>query len=274
VGALQFCDRAALERDLRGADVLFNTYWIRAPRAGVDFGTAVANTGVLLRAAERAGVRRVVHLGVSGSADGSALPYFRGKAAVDRLLKQSRLSHAIVRPTLIFGEGDVLLNNIAWCLRRFPLFLVPGRGDYPLQPVAAEDVARLAVEAGAGQSDEEFDAAGPDTLAFIELVRAIRAAIGSRTPVAAAPPQLVLGAVAIVGRARRDTMLSADELNDLMAGLLASREPPRGRLRLRDWLEARGGELGRRYVSERVRNWRPIASRSRTSCTSRRGRRA
>jgi uncharacterized protein YbjT (DUF2867 family) len=274
VGALQFSDPAALERDLRGAEVLFNTYWIRAPRAGVDFGTAVANTGVLLRAAERAGVRRVVHLGVSGSADGAALPYFRGKAAVDRLLRESRLSHAIVRPTLIFGEGDLLLNNIAWCLRRFPLFLVPGRGDYPLQPVAAEDVARLAVEAAARRSDEEFDAAGPDTLAFIELVRAIAAAIGSRTPAVAAPPRLVLGAVTILGRLRRDTMLSADELTGLMAGLLASREPPRGRLRLRDWLEARGVELGRRYVSERVRNWRPIARPSRTSCTSRRGGRA
>lgn len=255
VGGLQFSDPTALERDLRGADVLFNTYLIRAPRAGVDFGTAVANTGVLLSAAERAGVRRVVHLGVTGSAPGSALPYFRGKAAVDRLLRESRLSHAIVRPTLIFGDGDVLLTNIAWCLRRFPLFLVPGRGDYPLQPVAAEDVARLAVEAGARESDEEFDAAGPDTLAFMELVRAIGAAIGSRTPVVGAPPKLVLGAATIVGRARRDTMLSGDELTGLMAGLLASREPPRGRLRLRDWLEARGGELGRRYVSERMRNW-------------------
>jgi uncharacterized protein YbjT (DUF2867 family) len=202
VGSLQFSDPAALERDLRGADVLFNTYWIRAPRAGFDFGTAVDNTAVLVGAAERAGVRRVVHLGVSNSGPGSALPYFRGKAAVDRLLKASRMSHAIVRPTLMFGQGDVLLNNIAWCLRRFPLFLVPGEGEYPLQPVAAEDVARLAVEAGARDSDAEFDAAGPDTLAFIELVRAIRAAIGSRTPVVTAPPKLVLGAAAVVVLAR------------------------------------------------------------------------
>jgi nucleoside-diphosphate-sugar epimerase len=152
----------------------------------------------------------------------------------------------------------VLLNNIAWCLRRFPLFLVPGRGDYPLQPVAAEDVASLAVDASERAGDEEFDAAGPDTLAFSALVRAIRSAIGSRTPLVAAPPKLAHGATTIVGRARRDTMLTADELTGLMAGLLASREPPRGRLRLQDWLEARGKTLGRRYVSERVRNWRCV----------------
>ena len=124
-------------------------------------------------------------------------------------------------------------------------------------------MARLAVEAGVRDTDEEFDAAGPDTLAFFGLVRAIGAAIGSSTPLVTAPPWLVLGAATIVGRARRDTMLSADELTGLMAGLLTSREPPRGRLRLGDWLEARGGELGRRYVSERVRNWPPIAPRSR-----------
>jgi uncharacterized protein YbjT (DUF2867 family) len=256
VGGLQFSDPAALEHDLRGADALFNTYWIRAPRAGVDFDTAVANTGRLLGAAERAGVRRVVQLGVTSSAPGSTLPYFRAKAAVDGLVRESPLSHAIVRPTLIFGDGDVLLNNIAWCLRRFPLFLLPGRGDYHVQPVAAEDVARLAVEAGERAGDEEFDAAGPDTLTFSALVRAIRSAIGSRTPLVAAPPKLVHRATTIVGRARRDTMLTADELTGLMAGLLTSREPPRGRLRLRDWLDARGNGLGRRYVSERARNWR------------------
>ena len=251
-GRLQFADEVALERDLRGADTLFNTYWIRSPRAGIGFDDAVANIGVLLRAAERAGVRRMVQIGVSNSAEDSPLAYFRGKARADALVRASKLDYAIVRPTLIFGREDVLLSNIVWAMRRFRLFLLPARGAYPIQPVAAEDVARIAVDARDG---DELDAAGPDRLTFAELVRLLRDAAGLRARIVPAPPWAALAGATIVGRARRDTMLTPQELEGLMAGLLASGEEPRGRVRLADWLEEHGGALGLRYVSERRRNW-------------------
>ena len=251
-GRLQFSDERALEADLRGADTLFNTYWIRAPRAGVGFEQAVAHVEVLLRAARRAGVQRVVQIGVSNSSQRSQLAYFRGKALADQVVRECGLAHAIVRPTLIFGRDDVLLNNIVWAMRRFGLFLVPGRGDYPIQPVAAEDVARIAVEAGDG---EELDAAGPDRLEFERLVRMLRGAGGVRARILPAPPRLALAGATIVGAARRDTMLTRQELEGLMAGLLASSEPPRGRIGLAKWLSEHGAALGRRYVSERRRNW-------------------
>ena len=93
---------------------------------------------------ENADVRRVVHISIARAGQ-SQLPYFRGKAALETALRSSELSHAIVRPTVIWGGGrDVLLNNIAWCLRRFPVFLLPG-GKYQIQPVHVEDLAALAV---------------------------------------------------------------------------------------------------------------------------------
>ncbi|MGH2948276.1 MAG: SDR family oxidoreductase [Solirubrobacteraceae bacterium] len=251
-GRLQFADERALEADLGGAETLFNTYWIRSPRAGVTFEHAVANIGVLLRAAERAGVRRIVQIGVANSSERSPLAYFRGKALADRLVRESGLASAIVRPTLIFGPGDVLLNNIVWAMRRFHVFLLPGRGDYQIQPVAAEDVARLAVDAGDG---EELDAAGPDRLDFAELVRLLRRASGARARIVAVPPSVALAGATIVGRARQDTMLTSQELDGLMAGLLSSGEAPRGRTPLAGWLAQHGPALGRRYVSERRRNW-------------------
>jgi uncharacterized protein YbjT (DUF2867 family) len=251
-GRLQFTDEGALERDLRGADTLFNTYWIRSPRGGIGFDDAVANIGVLLRAAERAGVRRVVQIGVSNSAEDSPLAYFSGKARADELVRASSLAHAIVRPTLIFGREDVLLSNIVWSMRRFHLFLLPGGGAYPIQPVAAEDVARIAVDARDG---EELDAAGPDRFSFRELVCVLRDAAGLGARIVPAPPWAALAGATLVGRARRDVMLTRQELEALMAGLLASGEEPRGQVRLAGWLEEHGAALGRRYVSERARNW-------------------
>jgi NADH dehydrogenase len=256
---LQFADVPALVAGLRGADTLYNTYWIRFPRGDTTFERAVANTRALFAAAADAGVRRIVHVSVTNPAEDSPLPYFRGKARLERDLRASGLSHAIVRPTLVFGPKDILVNNIAWVLRRFPLFLVPGRGDYPVQPVSLEDTARIAVEAGAGKANVTLDAAGPDTMTFTELVAAVRAAVRGRARIVHAPPSVALRLSELVGRALGDVMLTREEIAGLMDGLLVSREPPRGRDSFTAWLESSGDALGAAYVSELERNFRPYA---------------
>ena len=108
--------------------------------AGLPFDLAVENTRMLFEAAKRAGVGRIVHFSVTNVSSGSALPYFRGKAQVEDMLVGLGIPYAIIRPTLVFGVGDLLLNNMAWALRRFPVFPVYGNGDYPVQPVYVEDL--------------------------------------------------------------------------------------------------------------------------------------
>jgi uncharacterized protein YbjT (DUF2867 family) len=99
-----------LAASLRGVDTVYNTYWIRSPRAELTFERALANTAVLLRAAREAGVRRVVQLSVSNASTSSRLPYFRPKAVAEEGLTASGLSYAIVRPTLVFAREDVLVH--------------------------------------------------------------------------------------------------------------------------------------------------------------------
>jgi uncharacterized protein YbjT (DUF2867 family) len=259
VAPLQFADPEALAESLRGARVLFNTYWIRFERGESTFARAVENTRVLFRAAGEAGVERVVHVSVTNAAEDSPFVYFRGKAAVERELAASGLSYAIVRPTLVFGPEDVLVNNIAWILRRLPFFLVPDGGAYRVQPVSVEDTARICVAAAAETRGQTLDAAGPDTFTFDELVRLIAAAVRSPARLVRTPPRLALALSALVGAARRDVLLTRDELSGLAASLLVSAEPPRGRDRFGEWLEREGDRLGRRYVSEVARNFRPYA---------------
>ena len=251
---LQFADRAALVESLRGARCLYNTYWVRFERGGTTFDRAVRNSALLFAAAAEAGVERIVHVSVSSPSDDSPLPYFRGKAQVERELAAAGPAYAIVRPTLVFGPRDILVNNIAWILRRFPVFVVPGDGSGRVQPVSAEDVAEIAVTATG-----TVDAAGPEEYSFAELVRLVGAAIGCRRPLVHAPPRLALAVGAVVGAARRDVVLTRDELVGLQASLLVSHEPPRGRASFREWLGRNGATLGRAYVSELARNFRPYA---------------
>lgn len=254
---LQFADEAALREALTGAGVLYNTYWVRFAHGEITFERAVANTRILLRAAREAGVRRVVQLSVTNPSLGSPLAYFRGKAQVEQDVAGSGLSHAVVRPTLVFGPRDILVNNIAWALRRSPLFPIPGEGRYRVQPVSVEDVASICADAADRADDVVLDAAGPETLTYEQVVLLVRAAVGSRSRVVHWPRGIVLALARVAGAARRDVLLTTEELAGLEASLLVSDRPPLGTASFRSWVAANGESLGRGYVSELARNFRP-----------------
>jgi uncharacterized protein YbjT (DUF2867 family) len=246
----------SLVESLRGADTLYNTFWVRFERGDTTFAHAVENTRALFGAAARAGVRRVVHISVANSAADSPFAYFRGKAATEEALRDTGLSHGIVRPTLVFGPEDILVNNIAWALRHVPVFLVAGEGRDEVQPVSVFDTARICVEAGEREDDVALDAAGPERYAFEDFVRLIKRASGGRAWIRKAPPVAVLATGRLAGLVLRDVVVTPDELGMLRSGLLVSHQEPLGRDSFAAWLEESGRELGRRYHSELGRNFR------------------
>ena len=256
VAPLDFSDPDGLCRSMLGAGVFYNTYWVRYAHGRITFDLAVENTRTLFKAAKRAGVGRIVHFSVTNPSSGSALPYFRGKARVEDMLVGLGVPYAIIRSTLVFGVGDLLLNNMAWALRRFPVFPVYGSGDYPLQPVYVEDLAAQAVEAGSQSEISVADAAGPDTFSFEGLLRLLASSMGVRRWFLHTPARVGLSLTGLVGLLMRDMALTHDEVVGLMDGLLTSDEAPTGTTRLADWLAENGDGLGRRYVSELRRNYR------------------
>ena len=248
-------DADALVESLRGADTLYNTYWVRFERGETTFARAVENTRLLFDAAAKAGVRRVVHISVANSSPDSPFAYFRGKAATEEALRDSGLSHAIVKPTLVFGPGDILVNNIAWALRHVPVFLV-STGEDEVQPVSVFDTAGICVEAGGREDDSAVDAAGPERLRFEDFVGLIKQATGGRARIQHAPETVSLATARLAGLVLRDVILTRDELGMLKAGLLVSQEAPLGTDSFREWVLAFGDELGRQYHSELARNFR------------------
>jgi uncharacterized protein YbjT (DUF2867 family) len=252
-----------LTASLAGADTLYNTYWVRFCRGQTNFDQAVESTKVLVRAAKAAGVRRIVHISITNPRTHSPLPYFRGKGLIEEFIASAGLSHAFIRPTVVFGREDILINNIAWLLRRFPVFVIPGAGDYCLQPVFVDDLADLAVAAGQRSDNMIVDAVGPETFAFEQLVRLIRTAVRSRAVIAHAPPGLALLAARAIGWLVGDVLLTRDEVVGLMSNLLISNDPPTGTTRLSAWLEENAPTIGRTYASELRRHFtRNLLSRS------------
>ena len=241
---------------LEGSDTLYNTFWIRFERGAITYQWAVERTRILFEAAAKAGVRRIVHLSVVNASPSAPTAYFRAKATVEQMLSASGLSHAIVRPTVTFGPGDILVNNLAWTLRRMPVFGIPGDGRYPIQPVHVDDVAKIAVMAAAAADDVVVDASGPDIFAFDEFVALVRRAIGSRARITHLPVALALLAARGIGLAVRDVVLTADEVTELRSRLMFSEEPAAGTTHLADWLAQNADDLGRRWSSELNRHFR------------------
>ena len=247
-----------LRASLDGVETLFNTYWLRFPRGSSTFERAVARSAALLAAARGAGVRRVVHVSVVNAAADAETPYVRAKAALEAVVRSSGLEWAIVRPTLTYGMGDILINNLAWALRRLPVYGLPGLGRYTVQPVHVDDVARICVEAATGPSGVTADAAGPETMQYRELVDRVRTAIGSRSIVVPMPHAAVLAAAKVLGLLVHDVVLTRDEIRELTSSLLTSHEPARGEIRISDWVPKNADALGRRWSSELDRNYRGL----------------
>jgi len=254
VHSFNFDEPHRLAASLKGARVLYNTYWVRFNYAGeFTHARAVENTLALFEAAKRAGVRRIVHTSITNPSIDSPLEYFRGKAHLERALIESGLSYAILRPAVLFGNEDILVNNIAWVLRHLPVFGVFGNGRYRLRPIHVDDFARLAVTMGLATDNATVDAVGPEVFTYRGLVEAVAAAIGVRRPIVPVPPVIGYWVGRALGNLMGDVTITREEIRGLMAGLLYAESPAAGATKLTEWARAHASTLGVHYASELAR---------------------
>ena len=244
-------DEAGMTKSLQGVEVLVNTYWVRFDKGENTQPRAVENTKKLVNAAKAAGVKRIVHISIANPSADSHLPYYWGKAANEKAVIESGLEYAILRPTVLVGGGeDILINNIAFLLRRLPIFFIPGDGSYGIQPVYIEDLADLAVEGVYSKESYIIDAVGPDSYSFKDLVSLVGETIGAKRPLISLPPRLALLAAQFLSLFVNDVILTPEEVDGLMANLLVSNEPARGKTRFDEWLAENKDKLGTKYASE------------------------
>jgi NADH dehydrogenase len=253
---LDFDDPLALTRALEGATTLYNTYWVRFARGRRDHVSAAANSRTLFTAAQRAGVRRIVHISITHPSIESPDPYFRGKAMAERALAECGVSYGVARPGILFGDDGVLINNIAWLLRHLPVFAVGGDGDYRIRPIHVEDLARLCVTLGSERIDSIVNAVGPNRPTFLELVRTIRESVGSRARIVRVPGVAIPLLSRMLGLLVHDVLLTPDEYRSMAAGLADVDGPATGRISVTGWIREQGNALGTRYANELVRHSR------------------
>lgn len=248
-------DEASMTKSLQGVDVLVNTYWVRFDKGENTQPRAVKNTRKLVNAAKVAGIKRIVHISIANPSAESHLPYYWGKAANEKAVIESGMSYAILRPTVLVGTEDILINNIAYLMRRFPFFFIPGDGSYGIQPVYVDDLAELAVEGVYSKENYVIDAVGPDSYTFKEFVNLIGERVGVKRPLISLPPRLALFAAQFLSLFVGDVILTPEEVDGLMGNLLVSKEPARAKTAFKDWLNSNRQTVGTKYASEIERHY-------------------
>ncbi|HHT9109720.1 MAG TPA: SDR family oxidoreductase [Candidatus Brocadiaceae bacterium] len=245
-----------LVKSLQGASTLYNTYWVRFPYKQVTYDKAVDNTQILIHAAREAGIQKIVHISITNASEKSPFPYFKGKGILEKAIINSGLSYAIIRPTVLFGHEDILINNITWFLRHLPVFAIMGTGDYRLQPVFVEDVAEIAINAAHRKENVILDAVGPEIYTYNELIKLISDKVQNKARIIHLQPRLAFILSKFIDCIVKDIILTRDEVEGLMQNLLISKDAPTGRMRLSEWLDKNAGTLGITYASELNRHYR------------------
>lgn len=253
----RFDDYDAMVKSFEGVETFYNTYWIRFSKGKLTFEKAVEHIEVLVRAAKQAGVKRIIHLSVINADADSSLPYFKGKNEVEKLIMNSGISYTILRPTLIFGgvHEEILINNITWMLKHFPLFVIPGSGEYKVQPVFVEDIAKFAVDSADQKKNIFTDMAGPEIYTYNELIRFIAQQSKSRALIVHLPRSLTLFFSWLIGLMTRDVVLTNDEAKALMESLLVSHDSPTAATKFGNHLQMHHNEIGMRYANELARHY-------------------
>ncbi len=250
VKPLDFKNQLNLEKSLIGTNTLINTYWVRFNHKKFNHNKAVENSKILFNSAKNAGVNKIVHVSITNPNIKSELEYFKGKAELENYLKNIKIKHSIVRPAVLFGGKDILINNIAWMIRKLPVMGVFGKGDYKIQPIYVKDFAEILVKESLNSENKIINAIGPESFTYIELIKTIMQIIEIKKPVLKVRPVIAYIVGKIIGKIKNDVTITKPEIRGLMQNLLYVNSAPTGKTKLTDWAKQNKKTIGKKYANE------------------------
>ena len=207
------------EQALQGADTLII---LHAQIGGLKYDEFESNNIVatrnLMAAAEHAGISYTVHVSSSVINSQAVDFYTETKKAQEQIVEQSAIPHCILRPTLMFGWFD--RKHLGWLSRfmqRAPVFPIPGSGRYLRQPLYALDFCDIIIACLERRiSGATYDISGQLKIDYIDLIRALKAAVGCRTPIVRIPYSLFWGLLKLYALMDRNPPFTTQQLEALV----------------------------------------------------------
>ena len=206
-----------------GHDVVINLVAILHGNEAAFERAHVTLAHTIAQACQRSGVRRLIHISALGAATDGPSMYQRSKARGEAVLQAAGLDLTVLRPSVIFGEGDHFLNLFARLQKTLPLVPLAG-ADTRFQPVWVEDVAQTVLHAvntpdTVGQT---IELVGPDVFTLRELVQMTGRTAGCPRPVLGLPRAIAYFQALAMELAPGEPLMSTDNLNSMEVDNVAS----------------------------------------------------
>ena len=220
-------DPDSLERALGGCRTVVHLIGILRERGLQSFEAVhVGGTTALVQAARASWCERILYVSALGARLDSFSAYARTKAEAEELVRRSGLSWLVLRPSIVLArEGE--FYGILRRLVSFPIVPVLGPGTSLLQPIVADDLAAIEVQAMFRPAvwNRAYDVAGPRAYPFVELVRATARGLGRPAFLVHVPLVLARPAAALAAWALTDPPITPGELRLLEEGGTCDPEP-------------------------------------------------
>jgi NADH dehydrogenase len=178
-------DAASLEKATSGIERVIHLVGIIQEGAGATFqGVHVEGTRNVIEATKKAGVRHFFYQSALGTRPNANSKYHKTKWAAEELVRAGGISYTILRPSLIYGPGDLFTIRLSEMIRLSPLLPVIGSGRSKVQPIFIDDVATCILKAVTSDCclNEIYEIGGPDQLTYEEVTVAIADAMGVKRP--------------------------------------------------------------------------------------------
>jgi uncharacterized protein YbjT (DUF2867 family) len=229
-------DPAQLAQAVMGHEVLINLVAILHGSEQEFERVHVLLPQSIVAACKAAGVKRIVQMSSLGAALDAPSQYLRSKGRGEQVFEQSGLDVTVLRPSVVFGEGDKLLNTFAALQQSFPLMPL-ACADAQFQPVWVEDVAQAVVNVAlgdcynkdsylrsiyAGKQPKTFEIAGPRQLGLRDLVALAGQCVGAARPIIALPTALARIQAFVMEKLPGPTLMSRDNLDSMQSPNVAS----------------------------------------------------
>ena len=211
---------SGLDEALIGADAAVHLVAIPRESKGNSFEKInVHGTRRVVEAAERADIQRLVHLSAIGVVDDPKLGFLNSKWLGEQAVRSSSLNWVVLRPSLLFGDGDGFFNLVKETLRYWSpgIVAIPGKGDARFQPLSVDDLA-IAIEKSLTEVDRAgsvSELGGPDWVTYGEIVDAVMKVTRMRRLKLPMPIPLISALTSVTDRVLPAFPVSHDQISSL-----------------------------------------------------------
>ena len=186
----------------------------------------IQGTANVVRAAEEAGVSRIAHISFLRARPDCGSPYHESKWAAEEIVRSSKCEWTVLKPGMMFGRGDHMLDHLSHTLYTFPIFL--GIGPRPVRPLAVGDLVKVLESAlvDGALGTRTIGLVGPNEIGFDDAARLVSSVIGKKRPFVRMPIAFHYLMALIAERSMTIPLISLAQVRILREGVIEALEAP------------------------------------------------